>query len=288
MAKNQDVFAINRHLQTFRDADRLYSDHGAKITVAAGPHPLHVSRWKSVAQAFLATQEVQDVAELLSTATDGVQQAFRFRCSATHRDAIACFRRLAEQAAGLLDEEDIAALGIAEPYTPIGLWLGALMVYCRATHNPFWTDRTDGGVLRSPFAASARMIDAIREHTDSQEAELPIQNIRGKPLDKNALGQRAWQILQGQPDMTIRDFAAELGVSTGTAGKLPAWKQHAKAKKNRQTSKGRKAINFSDKLEASVGMSDDPLDKLIAEQDADHEPSPLANTGRGPRIRKTI
>jgi len=79
--------------------------------------------------------------------------------------------------------------------------------------------------------------------------------------------------------------------STETIHGLPAWRAYQEALQRRGL-KGKKkkpkAVGLTDKVEATIGESDPALEKLIEQQEADSEPSPLEADppdGRPQRVR---
>mgnify|MGYP006899696074 CR=1 FL=1 len=100
----------------------------------------------------------------------------------------------------------------------------------------------------------------------------------------------AWKLLNDQPDLTIRELAELIGCSVGLIAKTAAWKQTAAERKRANGPAKPTAVNLSDGLQ-KVTASDaepDPLEKLIAEQEKDFEPSPFEPARRKIRNRKSI
>jgi hypothetical protein len=89
--------------------------------------------------------------------------------------------------------------------------------------------------------------------------------------------------LKEHPTATAREVAGGIGCSLGLVPQLPAWKAVQEQRAKGRKPKSSRTVRLTTKLEKAVGTEDEPLAKLIAEQQADAEPSPLE--GDSPPLR---
>jgi hypothetical protein len=89
---------------------------------------------------------------------------------------------------------------------------------------------------------------------------------------------------------SLREWAEAIGCSEGLVPDLPLWRKTMEL-----TGRGRgnaraapKAVSLTHELEAATGEGDrdEELNRLIAEQERDHEPSPVEGDEPGTRPRK--
>jgi hypothetical protein len=101
---------------------------------------------------------------------------------------------------------------------------------------------------------------------------------------------RAREFLRQHPNATIRQVAAGIGCSSGLVSKLTAWKMVREERLKGRQSKNMQVVCLTPKLENSLGTQDESLAKLIAEQEADSEPSPLEpnRTADRDRVPRTV
>jgi hypothetical protein len=106
------------------------------------------------------------------------------------------------------------------------------------------------------------------------------QNTR---MTKDEANIKARDFLRQHPNATLRELAAGVGCSTGLVSKLPAWKAVKEQRDKGRQPKKAGNIALTPKMEQVVGVEGDALAKLIGEQEADAEPSPLVNDAAGDR-----
>ncbi|MHB1422808.1 MAG: hypothetical protein ACYC3I_06360 [Gemmataceae bacterium] len=84
-----------------------------------------------------------------------------------------------------------------------------------------------------------------------------------------------------------REWAKSIGCSAGLVSKLPLWRETVRQSRPQKRSNGSapKAVRFTAAHENSLGEPDEELQRLIAEQEADSEPSPLEGDPSGSRPR---
>lgn len=92
--------------------------------------------------------------------------------------------------------------------------------------------------------------------------------------------------LEQNPDAKARDVAKAIGCALGMVSKLPAWQAVQEQRMRGKKPKAAKVVNLTSKMEAVTGREESPLCKLIAEQEADAEPSPLDDGVRAKVYRR--
>jgi hypothetical protein len=102
-------------------------------------------------------------------------------------------------------------------------------------------------------------------------------------VTKDEANIKARDFLRQHPNATSRELAAGIGCSTGLVSKLPAWKAVKEQRDKGRQPKKAGNIALTPKMEQVVGVEGDALAKLISEQEADAEPSPLVNDAAGDR-----
>jgi hypothetical protein len=81
---------------------------------------------------------------------------------------------------------------------------------------------------------------------------------------------------------SMRQWAKAIGCSVGLVAKLPFWRLVQERKRPTGGAPSPPpAIPLTPPVLASVGQDDDPLRRLIEQQQADHEPSPLEDDPPG-------
>jgi hypothetical protein len=101
------------------------------------------------------------------------------------------------------------------------------------------------------------------------------QNTR---MAKDEANIKARDFLRDHPDATSRELAAGVGCSTGLVSQLPAWKAVKEQRDKGRQPKKAVVLRLTDKLQRTAGIEDESLAKLISEQVADAEPSPLEDS----------
>lgn len=134
------------------------------------------------------------------------------------------------------------------------------------------SDQAPEGSLPGAFVALARLIDA-----EAARLEAPARSQIGtKPkLPLKEANIRAREYLKQNSEASARQLAEAIGCGLGTVSKLPAWKAVQEARAKGRQPKRAGVVRWTTKLEQVAGVEDDQLAKLIAEQRADDEPSPL-------------
>ena len=94
-------------------------------------------------------------------------------------------------------------------------------------------------------------------------------------LTKAEANIKAREFLRQNPKATARELAADIGCALGTVSDLPAWKAVIEQRAKGRTPKSPTIVSLTPTLEQIAGTEDDPLKRLISEQAADAEPSPL-------------
>lgn len=94
--------------------------------------------------------------------------------------------------------------------------------------------------------------------------------------------------LAKHPKATRDDIADALSCAGGTVSKTDVWKAMSALRKARRTSSA-EVVVLNDRFEAEIAKAHTPdptqeLGRLISEQEADSEPSPLEHIGRNPRV----
>ncbi|MDC0175569.1 hypothetical protein OAJ60_01420 [Planctomycetaceae bacterium] len=95
--------------------------------------------------------------------------------------------------------------------------------------------------------------------------------------------------------VTQRELAKKLGCSTGLIAKTEAWKAEMANRRSGRPASSPSVVTLSDKmLEIGIGSDareeDSALERLVAEQEADYDPSPLDDqeTTKPPREYKRL
>ncbi|MCE5303090.1 MAG: hypothetical protein LLF97_08285 [Planctomycetaceae bacterium] len=110
-------------------------------------------------------------------------------------------------------------------------------------------------------------------------------------ISKDEANLRAREALKNtKTTWSERKLAKAIGCSAGLVHKLPAWRAHQEelAMKGKKTAGGPKACGLTDGIMASKGQDDPELERLIAEQQADFEESPLVSNARKHRRRPKV
>lgn len=96
---------------------------------------------------------------------------------------------------------------------------------------------------------------------------------------------RAREALKSPKLRSARGLARAIGCSLGTVSKLPAWRAYQE-KAKRQKARAPKAVALTEGVLANQGAEDKELERLIAEQQADFEASPLVSHARKHRRQR--
>ena len=133
----------------------------------------------------------------------------------------------------------------------------------------------DGAVVPLDAENRAMLIQTLRNAIAESQA-LPVeQSSPAKPkLRRAEANVKARDYLKDNPEATAREVAEGIGCSLGMVPKLPAWKAvYEQRVKGRQPKP--RTVSLTTKLQRATGVEDESLKKLIAEQEADFEASPL-------------
>src|SRR5262249_45594754 len=101
---------------------------------------------------------------------------------------------------------------------------------------------------------------------------------------------KAMKLAEADPQFvrrTLREWAKEIGCSAGLIPRLRFWREVAKRTGRARKPKAPRVVSITDKVLAVTPDPQVELSRLIAEQNADREPSPLENgrADKGARIR---
>lgn len=94
-------------------------------------------------------------------------------------------------------------------------------------------------------------------------------------LTKDEANIKARDFLRQSPNATSRELATGIGCASGLVSKLPAWRAVKEQRDKGRQPKKAAAVALTPKMGQVVGIEDEALSKLISEQEADAEPSPL-------------
>ncbi|MHC4063595.1 MAG: hypothetical protein ACYSUI_03710 [Planctomycetota bacterium] len=130
----------------------------------------------------------------------------------------------------------------------------------------------------------------LRRHYPDEAEQMGLQALATVPTVRTTISadeanQKAREILKHDPNITRDCLAAKIGCATGTVSSLGAWKavQERRKEEREENRKARppQAVSLTPKLQSVVGEDDDALKKLVQDQHADSEPSPLAEDHPG-------
>jgi len=85
---------------------------------------------------------------------------------------------------------------------------------------------------------------------------------------------------------TQREWAKQIGCSDGLITYLPFWQEVTEKTGRKRKGKQPRVVSLTDKLLATKGNLDKELERLISEQAADQEQSPLEGNVHGPRPKR--
>jgi hypothetical protein len=109
-------------------------------------------------------------------------------------------------------------------------------------------------------------------------------------MDRDVANAKAMKLAQSDTSFAeaprVRRWAKAIGCSTGLVSALPFWKACQKKIGKVNAAKKPKVVALTDVVAATVGQLDPELERLISEQQADSEPSPLDPVRRRPRSRR--
>jgi hypothetical protein len=112
------------------------------------------------------------------------------------------------------------------------------------------------------------------DKSERQPAEDAKKAVRAK-LTKDEANIKARAFLRHNPKATARQLATGIGCALGMVSNLPAWQAVKEERDKGRQPKKSGTVALTPKMEKLVGSEDDALAKLIDEQKADAEPSPL-------------
>lgn len=114
---------------------------------------------------------------------------------------------------------------------------------------------------------------AVADRAESVESGNGANGRRG--MSREEANYRARGILRENPNITVRELASRIGCSTGLVSQLTSYRVVRERLDSDAQPKKPKTVSLSDDLLAMTGRDDEALKRLIEEQEADSEPSPL-------------
>ncbi len=140
-------------------------------------------------------------------------------------------------------------------------------------------------LMKRDFDAARKIVDNILPHLEAlcdrlryDEGKEPEAHKR-QPMSAREANAKALELADKDKEFvkrSQREWAEAIGCSDGLVSKLPLWQKTMQLSGRRRKGRGTsKAVSFTKALENTIGEQDDPLQGLIAEQEADYEPSPL-------------
>jgi hypothetical protein len=148
-----------------------------------------------------------------------------------------------------------------------------------------WRERGGAPSHNAPKGSDGATLDTNRE-APSFGAAAPRMSCE----EANA---KAMELAKADPSFVqrpLREWADAIGCSEGLVAKLTLWRATMKrtGRGKEDTGPAPKVVSLTDGLDAVTGAGDrnEVLEQLIAEQEADREPSPLEDDQPGSRPRK--
>jgi hypothetical protein len=145
------------------------------------------------------------------------------------------------------------------------------------------------GPSNSRYCSGAKKPEPSKHLHWLRKLEKALRKARGsRPrIKRDEANVRARAALRNRPPRgkkrwTVRDLAKAIGCSGGLVPNLPAWEAYAEehSLKRDKAHAAPKAVALTRKVLANEGCSDAQLERLIAEQAADFEGSPLVSKER--------
>ena len=164
-------------------------------------------------------------------------------------------------------------------------------------------DRARVHYKQSLISISPLRQDGTAPASELTKATHPEQPTNGKPLSdatkpiaqsmtKSEANAKAIELATENPEFvngTQREWATAIDCSVGLVAKTTLWQKTMKRSGRGKKGQGRKPkkVSLTKAVEETVGNGkpDDALNKLIAEQESDYEPSPVDPKGRNPISR---
>jgi len=135
------------------------------------------------------------------------------------------------------------------------------------------------GRLQQECAEARRL---LAEESGDEEAKAKRPRITAAEANL-----RAREALKNPKLRTARKLAKAIGCSIATVAKLPAWRAYQEGLERQGRKRNiPKAVSLTDKVLATEGREDAELERLIQDQRADLEPSPLVSHARKRRRRR--
>jgi hypothetical protein len=136
--------------------------------------------------------------------------------------------------------------------------------------------------LRKLHCLYARIQGEFHEAAKLIESEEQDDYIGGR-MTKEVANEKMMALAKNNPDFVkkgIHDMAKEIGCSSSTIHKTSFWRTLRDQTGRSRNKNTPKVVSLTDSLEATVGEGDEHeiLERLIQEQNADHEPSPLESS----------
>jgi hypothetical protein len=155
------------------------------------------------------------------------------------------------------------------------------------SESPFAHGRNfdfDIGRLRIEAAKAACMAEAYPLPALPADAQKLIDTPR-RSMSIEEANEQALIALRDPDCRTVRKLAERVGCSTGLVCELPAWRAY-QDKLKRENPRAPRAVSLTDAVLAKEDRDDEELARLIAEQTADLEESPLISSARKLRPRR--
>jgi hypothetical protein len=146
------------------------------------------------------------------------------------------------------------------------------------------TPEQTADLLLTTQDVNRRTSEALKRHaanagtTSLSQTITPATACSRPKLTKEEANIKVREYLTKHHDAKIRDLPSNIGCSVGLIAKTPAWKAFQAAKKEGRQPKKSKTVRLTSKSQKIIGTEDLEVQRLINEQKADSEPSPLENT----------
>jgi hypothetical protein len=122
------------------------------------------------------------------------------------------------------------------------------------------------------------------------EAKTKLARLAGARLTLEQANEKAMQLAEADPQFihkTQRQWARAIGCATGQIAKLPLWREVAKETGRDRTGKRKRprVVSLTERVLAKTADPQAELNRLVAEQRRDDEPSPLEEERPRARVR---
>lgn len=146
------------------------------------------------------------------------------------------------------------------------------------------------GLLNPMMKLLGTIVRRVRSGSSSNipHANLKKPTSRLAKITKEEASLKARECLLKKPNATARELASDVGCSVGLVPELPAWRAVVEQRNKGRKPRPPKAVNLSDAVVANEPQEDAELQRLIGEQEADAEPSPLDDGDTEVHYRKSV